>query len=114
MHDFELLKFECTNNDAEYEATVLNTWRTNATNEQSILGTYHDLKMANLSASYTPQQWKIIDRLTKQYQDGSARVDDDLSTHYTWAIQHEIPGKGGDKPLQQRPGNTYMLFSLLL
>ena len=49
------LKFECTNNDVEYEAIVLNTRRTAATNEQSILGTYHDPKMANLGASYTPQ-----------------------------------------------------------
>jgi len=28
-------------------------------------------------------------------------------------IQHDIPGKGEDKPLQQRTGNTYMLFILL-
>ena len=28
-------------------------------------------------------------------------------------IQHEIPSKGEDKPLQQRIGNIYMLFVLL-
>lgn len=43
------LKFEGTNNNAEYEALMLNTQRTNTMNEQRNLGTYHDPNMANLS-----------------------------------------------------------------
>jgi len=33
--------------------------------------------------------------------------------HCMRAIQHEIPSKGEDKPLQQGTRNTYMLFALL-
>ena len=59
------LKFECINNNVEYEAIMLNIQRTTTTNEQNILGTYHDLNMANLNASYTLQQRQIFDRLMK-------------------------------------------------
>lgn len=68
-------------NDVEYEALMLNTQRTNTTNKQSNLGTYHNPKMANLGRSYTLQQRQIVDFLIKQYQDEYARVDDDLNTH---------------------------------
>jgi len=91
------LKFEITNNDAK--ELMLKAQRTNTMNEQSNLGIHHDSKMANLHTSYTLQQQPIIDYLMEQYLDGFARVDDDLSTHYTQTIQHEIPGKGEDKPL---------------
>lgn len=77
------LKFKGTNDDVEYEALMLNTPRTNTTNEQSNLGTYHDPKMAYLGTSYTLQQQQIVDRLIEQYRDGPARVDEDMSTHYT-------------------------------
>ena len=55
-------------------------------NKKRILGTCHDPEMANIGANYTLQQQKNFGSLTKQYQDGSAQVDDDLSTHYTQAI----------------------------
>ena len=82
-------------------------------NIYSNLGIHHDPKMANLGTIFTLQQRPIVDRLIEQYQDGHTRVDDDLSTHYMREIQHEIPGKGKDNPLQQRTSNTYMLFALL-
>lgn len=76
------LKFECTNNNAEYESIMLNIQRTISKTKQIFLRTYHGLEMANLDANYTPQQ-HIFGHLTEHHQDGSAWVDDDLSTHYS-------------------------------
>jgi len=90
------------------------THKTTTMKEHSNLEIYHDLKIANFYTSYMPQQRQIFDHLTKKYRDGSTWADDDLSTHCMRAIQHRIPGKGEDKPLRKRPGNTHMLFTLLI